>query len=251
MEADLDTIASWLHAANYVAALTGAGLSTDSGIPDFRGPNGLWTKNPDAEKSAQIEYYLADPDLRKRAWQNRLRSEMWSAEPNAGHHALVELEKKDALHAIVTQNVDGLHHAAGQDPDRVVEIHGNVREAKCVACGWRGPMSETLDRVRNGEDDPECIHCGGILKSATISFGENLVSDDLQRSQLAAGRSDVFLAIGTSLVVYPAAALPEIALRNGSRLVIINAEETPYDEVADVVLREQLGHVLPALAARV
>jgi NAD-dependent deacetylase len=251
MDSDLDTIASWLQAANYVAALTGAGLSTDSGIPDFRGPNGVWTKNPDAEKSAQIEYYLADEDLRKRTWQNRLRSEMWSAEPNAGHHALVELEKKGALHAIVTQNVDGLHHAAGQSPDLVVEIHGNVREAKCVACGWRGPMGETLDRVRNGEDDPRCIHCDGILKSATISFGENLVPADLQRSQLAAGRSDVFLAIGTSLVVYPAAALPEIALRNGSRLVIINAEETPYDEIADVVLREQLGDVLPALAARV
>jgi NAD-dependent deacetylase len=251
MDKDLDTIAEWLKAARYVTALTGAGMSTDSGIPDFRGPNGVWTKNPDAEKSAQIEYYLADPELRKRTWQNRLRSEMWSAEPNAGHHALVELEKNDALHAIVTQNVDGLHHRAGQRPDIVVEIHGNVREAKCMSCGWRGPMHDTLERVRAGEADPDCTECGGILKSATISFGEDLVADDLMRSQLAAGRADVFLAIGTSLVVYPAAGLPEIALRNGARLVVMNAEETPYDPVAHAVVRDPLGSVLPALVDRV
>jgi NAD-dependent deacetylase len=251
MEDELDTIAGWLLAANYVTALTGAGISTGSGIPDFRGPNGLWTKNPDAEKSAQIEYYLSDPELRKRTWQNRLRSEMWSADPNPAHHALVALERHDCLHALVTQNVDGLHHRAGQSAERVVEIHGNVREAKCVACGWRGPMAETLDRVRAGEDDPRCYSCDGILKSATISFGENLVPEDLQRSQIAAGRADVFVAIGTSLVVYPAAALPEVAMRNGARLVIMNAEETPYDEVADIVVRDQLEDVLPGLAARV
>jgi NAD-dependent deacetylase len=155
------------------------------------------------------------------------------------------------LHTLVTQNIDGLHHAAGQSPEIVVEIHGNVREAKCMTCGWRGPMQETLDRVRAGEADPECIHCGGILKSATISFGENLDAGDLQRSQIEAGRADVFLAIGTSLAVYPAAALPEIALRNGSRLVILNAEETPFDPLADVVIREQLGTVLPDLVALV
>jgi NAD-dependent deacetylase len=132
-----------------------------------------------------------------------------------------------------------------------VEIHGNVREAKCMSCGWRGPMHETLERVRAGEDDPRCTGCGGILKSATISFGENLVPDDLERSQLAAARAEVFLALGTSLGVYPAAALPEIALRRGARLVVMNAQETPFDAVADAVVREQLGEVLPALAARV
>src|SRR5262245_49046622 len=175
---ELCTIAGWLRDANFVAALVGAGMSTGSGIPDFRGPQGVWTKNPDAEKSAQIQYYLTDPDLRKRTWQNRLRSEMWSAEPNDGHRALVELERKGALHSLVTQNVDGLHHAAGQSGELMIEIHGNVREAKCMDCGWRGPMDETLERVRNGEDDPDCMACGGILKSATISFGENLVADD-------------------------------------------------------------------------
>jgi len=248
---DLDELAQWVRDAQHVVALTGAGISTESGIPDFRGPQGVWTKNPAAEKTATLEYYMSDPEIRRKAWQNRLNSEMWSAEPNAAHRALVDLERKQRLHALVTQNVDGLHHAAGQNPAIVVEIHGNVREAKCMTCGWRGPMAGTLDRVRAGEEDPACTECGGILKSATISFGENLVPDDLHRSQLAAARADVFLAIGTSLAVYPAAGLPEIALRNGARLVVMNAEETPFDPVASAVVREQLGTVLPALAERV
>jgi len=248
---DLDVIAGWLHDARFVVGLTGAGISTESGIPDFRGPQGVWTKNPDAEKAATLEHYMSDPEVRRRAWQNRVNSEIWSAAPNAAHRALVDLERKNALHALVTQNIDGLHHAAGQSPGLVVEIHGNVREAKCMSCGWRGPMHETLERVRAGEDDPRCTCCGGILKSATISFGESLVPDDLHRSQLAAARADVFLALGTSLAVYPAAALPEIALRNGARLIVMNAQETPFDRVADAVVREQLGAVLPALAARV
>ena len=251
VEDDLDRIAHWLANARYVTVLTGAGISTDSGIPDFRGPNGVWTKNPDAEKTATLQYYLSDPEVRRRAWQNRITSGMWSADPNAAHRALVELERMDRLHALVTQNVDGLHHAAGQSDEIVVEIHGNVREVKCMTCGWRGPMHDTLERVRSGEADPECTACGGILKSATISFGEDLVADDLMRSQIAAGRADVFLAIGTSLVVYPAAGLPEIALRNGGRLVVMNAEETPYDTVAHAVVRDPLGTVLPALVDRV
>jgi NAD-dependent deacetylase len=248
---DLDRIAGWLQNARYVTVVTGAGISTDSGIPDFRGPNGVWTKNPDAEKTATLQYYLSDPDVRRRAWQNRLGSGMWSAEPNAAHRALVDLERMDRLHALVTQNVDGLHHVAGQSDEIVVEIHGNVREVKCMTCGWRGPMVDTLERVRAGEADPACRACGGILKSATISFGEDLVADDLMRSQIAAGRADVFLAIGTSLVVYPAAGLPEIALRNGARLVVMNAEETPYDPLAHAVVRDPLGTVLPALVDRV
>ncbi len=249
--AELEKIAGWLRTAGYVTALTGAGISTESGIPDFRGPNGVWTKNPAAEKTATLEYYMSDPAVRRSAWRNRLDSEVWKAAPNPAHRALVELERKDALHALVTQNIDGLHHAAGQSPEIVVEIHGNVREAKCMACGRREPMAETLDRVRAGEQDPGCRCCGGILKSATISFGENLVAADLERSQLAAGRAEVFLAIGTSLAVFPAAGLPDIARRNGARLVILNAEETPFDPAADVVVRDRLGDVLPALAALV
>ena len=248
---DLDRIAGWLQHASYVTVLTGAGISTDSGIPDFRGPQGLWTKNPEAEKMATLQHYMGSREVRKLAWKTRLDMDGRKAQPNAGHRALVDLERMDRLHALVTQNVDGLHHAAGQSDDIVVEIHGNVREVKCMTCGRRGPMHDTLERVRAGESDPECTACGGILKSATISFGEDLVADDLVRSQLAAGRADVFLAIGTSLVVYPAAGLPEIALRNGARVVVMNAEETPYDAVAHAVLREPLGRVLPALVERV
>jgi len=247
----LEHVAAWLRGARNVVVLTGAGISTESGIPDFRGPNGVWTKDPAAEKTATLEYYMGDPDVRKRAWRNRVDGNYFSAEPNAAHHALVELEQKDALHFLVTQNVDGLHHAAGQSAERVVEIHGNVREVKCMSCGRRGPMAAALDRVRAGETDPACPDCGGILKSATISFGENLVAEDLERAQDAAERADVFLALGTTLVVYPAAALPGLARRGGARLVIVNAEETPYDPVADVVLRDQLGSVLPQLAALV
>jgi len=248
---DLETIAGWIRNASHVAVLTGAGMSTESGIPDFRGPNGVWTKDPTAEKTATLQHYMGDPEIRRRSWQNRVKSEYWSAEPNAAHHALVELEHKGALHFLVTQNVDGLHHAAGQSPEILVEIHGNVREVKCMSCGWRGPMSEALERVRAGDPDPACEDCGGILKSATISFGENLVADDLERAQREASRATVFLALGTSLGVYPAAALPDIALRAGARLVIVNAQETPFDPVADAVLRDQLGAVLPALAALV
>jgi NAD-dependent deacetylase len=246
-EADLRTIAGWLRDASYVVALTGAGISTESGIPDFRGPNGVWTKNPDAEKQANIRYYLGDPEVRRRAWRSRIEGSYFDAKPNAAHDALVALERKGALQALVTQNVDGLHLIAGQSPELVVEIHGTVHEAKCVTCGWRGPMTETLERVRAGEDDPTCVDCGGVLKSATISFGENLVADDLERAQLAASRADLFLALGTSLGVYPAAALPEIALRRGARLVIVNEQETPFDVYADAVIREQLGDVLPKL----
>jgi NAD-dependent deacetylase len=251
MSNDLQTIANWVNDAEIVVALCGAGISTGSGIPDFRGPNGVWTKNPDAEKAAQLKAYLGDPELRKRAWQNRLGSEMWDAKPNAAHDALVALERMGKLHGLVTQNIDGLHHAAGQRADIVVEIHGNVREAKCVDCGWRGPMGETLDRVRAGEEDPECVECGGILKSATISFGENLVAADLHRAQVAAARADIFFAIGTSLVVYPAAELPEIALRNGARLIVMNAEPTPYDTLAAAVVRDPLEIVLPELVTLV
>jgi NAD-dependent deacetylase len=247
----LDTVAGWLRDARSIVILTGAGISTESGIPDFRGPDGVWTKNPAAEKTATLQHYVGDPEVRKAAWQNRLRSEMWSAEPNAGHRALVDLARVANVSLLVTQNVDGLHRAAGSDPDRLVEIHGTVHDAKCLRCGWRGPMADTLDRVRRGEEDPACSECGGMLKSATISFGEDLVAEDLLRAQRAAAECDVFLALGTSLGVYPAAALPEIARSNGARLVIVNAQETPFDGTADAVSRARLGELLPALVERV
>lgn len=247
----LDTVAGWLRGARAITILTGAGISTDSGIPDFRGPQGVWTKNPAAEKMAHIDHYVNDPEVRRAAWQNRLHSEMWRAEPNAGHRALVELAAKAKVHTLVTQNVDGLHQAAGFDPDHVVEVHGTVHRAKCLRCGWHGPMGPVLERVRAGDEDPRCERCGGILKSATISFGENLVPADLARAQQAAEECDVFVAVGTSLGVYPAAGLPEIALSHGARLIILNGQETPFDAVADAVSHEPLGRILPALTAAV
>jgi len=248
---ELDAVATWIRDARQIVVLTGAGISTESGIPDFRGPQGVWTKNPEAEKTATLHFYVSDPEIRKKAWQNRLRSEMWKAEPNAGHKALADLERKAALHSLVTQNVDGLHQAAGTSPERVIEIHGNVHEVKCLSCSFRGPMPETLERVHGGEEDPRCLGCGGILKSATISFGENLVPADLDRARRAAQDSDLFLAVGSSLTVYPAAGLPEVALAAGARLVVMNAQDTPFDRYSAVVISHQLGEVLPALVERV
>ncbi len=235
-----------------VVVLTGAGISTDSGIPDFRGPNGLWTKDPTAERLATIEAYVEDPAVRRRAWQNRLRSP-WSAEPNPGHRALVELERQGRLDTLVTQNIDGLHQAAGSDPDRVVEIHGTVRDVVCLRCGDRQPMEVVLVRVEAGDDDPHCTRrtagedaaCGGLLKSATISFGQSLVPEDLWRAEEAARACDALLAVGTSLGVFPAAGLVPLAARTGAAVIIVNAEPTPFDPMADVVLRDPISQVLP------
>lgn len=242
-----------LGEARKVVVLTGAGISTDSGIPDFRGPSGVWTKNPEAEKLATLQVYMSDPDVRRRAWRSRLESPTWDARPNQGHFALVTLERRGVLDMLVTQNIDGLHQAAGTDPRLVVEIHGTMREVVCMSCGERTPMPEVLERVEQGEDDPTCLArsgdapCGGILKSATISFGQNLVAADLDRAERAASECDLMLAIGSSLSVYPAAGLVPTAHLSGAKVVIVNAESTDYDGIADVVLRGQIGEVLPAI----
>lgn len=236
-----------------VVALTGAGISTDSGIPDFRGPNGVWTKNPAAEKMATLQTYMTDADVRRRAWRDRMDSPTWQAQPNAGHRALVTLERRGVLHTLVTQNIDGLHQAAGSDPDRVVEIHGTMRAVVCMSCGARSPMADVLERVRAGEVDPPCTvvrgtgTCAGILKSATISFGQNLVVEDLERADRAARACDLLLAIGSTLSVYPAAGLVPSAHLGGAALIIVNAEPTEYDAIADVVVRSPISVALPAI----
>ena len=245
--ANIEAVAAPLREARSVVVLTGAGISTESGIPDFRGPDGVWTKNPDAERTATIQHYVANRDHRVSSWANRAGSPMQTAEPNAGHLALAELERKGKLDTLVTQNIDGLHHDAGTSPERIIEIHGTVRDYACLDCTDRGPIEVVLDRVREGDEDPHCRSCGGLLKSATISFGQALVASDLERAQLAAANSDLFLAIGTSLTVYPVAALPEIAIQYGARLVILNAQETPYDFAASVILRGGIGDVLPRI----
>jgi NAD-dependent deacetylase len=230
-----------------VVALTGAGISTESGIPDFRGPNGVWTRNPAAEKLSNLQHYLADPDVRRAAWRARLDHPAWKSEPNAGHRALVQLERRGLLHALVTQNIDGLHQRAGHSADIVVEVHGTMHDAVCLACGWTGPMLAVLERVRAGEDDPPCERCGGILKSATISFGQSLVPHVIDRALRAARECDLLLAIGTSLQVYPVAGAVPTARQAGARVVIVNAEPTVMDGLADAVLTGSIGDILPSL----
>ena len=199
MTDDIDQVRRWVSASRRVVVLTGAGISTESGVPDFRGPQGIWTKNPKAEKLSNIHYYMSDPEVRKLAWQQRLDHPAWHAQPNAGHRALVDLERAGRLHALITQNIDGLHQKAGNSPEKVIEVHGTVHEYVCMSCGSRGPMPVVLDRVRAGEEDPPCRDCGGILKSATISFGQALVPEVIDRAMQAAGEADVLLAIGSTL----------------------------------------------------
>jgi len=218
----IETVRRWIDGAERVVALTGAGISTDSGIPDFRGPQGVWTRNPGAEKLATLQHYLADPDVRRRAWRSRLESPAWQAKPNAGHHL-----------------------AAGSSPERVIEIHGTLHEVLCLGCGERAPTERVLARVRAGEADPPCRSCGGILKTATISFGQGLVSGDLARSEGAARSSDLLLAVGTKLSVWPIAGVVPVAKEAGARVVIVNAEPTEMDELADAVLRGSISELLP------
>ena len=246
---DPSVVRGWVNASSRVVALTGAGISTESGIPDFRGPQGLWTKNPRAEKLSNIHDYMTDPEVRRLAWQGRLNSPAWTATPGAGHRALVDLERRGKLQALVTQNIDGLHQRAGSSPDLVIEVHGTIHDVVCMDCSWRGPMKPVLDRLRAGEEDPPCSECGGILKSATISFGQALVPRVIERAMVAAETADLLLAIGSSLQVYPIASAVPAARAAGARVVIVNAEATPFDDVADAVLRGRIGDVLPAICA--
>ncbi|TMG77174.1 MAG: NAD-dependent deacetylase [Betaproteobacteria bacterium] len=216
------SIQIWIKESKRIVVLTGAGISTESGIPDFRGPQGVWTRDPEAEKLSNIHYYVADPEVRKKSWRSRLAHPAWTARPNAGHMAIVELERRGKLHALITQNIDGLHQKAGNSPGRVIEVHGTVHNVVCLSCGWKGPMQATLDRVRSGEPDPACKDCGGILKSDTIS-------------------------VGTSLKVYPIAGAVPAAKQAGARVVIVNAQPTPFDGVADAVLRDAIGETLPRI----
>jgi NAD-dependent deacetylase len=251
-EMSMDLVAAAADAvarSERIVVLTGAGISTDSGIRDFRGPNGLWTKNPAAEKAADLRFYLGDAEVRRAAWQNRLSTPAWTAEPNRGHAAIVELERRGQLHGVVTQNIDGLHQKAGNDPDRVIEVHGTVWWTRCWDCQDRRPMAETLERVRTGEDDPPCLVCGGILKSDTVSFGQALVPEVIERAMRVSDECDLLIAIGSTLSVFPAANCVPRAKAGGASVVIVNGVETAMDRYADWLLVGQIGEILPALVA--
>lgn len=238
---------SLIAQARRIAVLSGAGISTDSGIPDFRGPSGVWTRNPQAERTSNLADYLGDPEVRAMAWRNRLTSPAWTARPNAGHRAVVDLEHQGRLVAVLTQNIDELHQRAGSDPDLVVELHGTMHHVVCWSCGERGRMEPTLERVSAGEVDPACLRCGGILKSATISFGQPLDPAVLDRAEVAAQSCDLLLAVGSTLSVHPAAGYVPVARRAGAAVVIVNAEPTAYDQVAEAVVRASISEVLPEL----
>jgi NAD-dependent deacetylase len=207
----------------------------------------VWTRNPAAEKASNIANYLADPALRRAAWLTRLDSPMWTAEPNRGHVALVELQRRRALKAVITQNIDELHQIAGIDPDDVIEVHGTARWSRCWDCKDRRPIRETLDRVRAGEADPPCLVCGGILKSDTISFGQPLVHDVIDRASRVSEECDLMLAVGSTLSVYPVAGCVPVAAAAGATVVIVNGEQTGMDHLADFVLRGSISEILPVL----
>jgi NAD-dependent deacetylase len=249
MAANHEIARGWIDAAQRVVVLTGAGISTDSGIPDFRGPQGLWTKNPKAEKLSDIRYYMSDPEVRRLSWQSRLEHPAWNAQPNRGHLALVELERRGKLHALITQSIDELHQLAGNSRDKVIEVHGTVRQVVCMDCGERAPMEKALARVRAGEADPPCCSCGGILKSATISFGQALVPEVIDGAMQAASEAEVLLAVGTTLRVYPVAGAVPAAKSAGAKVVIVNAEATAFDNLADAIFNEPISEVLPRLLA--
>ncbi|MEU8762655.1 Sir2 family NAD-dependent protein deacetylase [Streptomyces sp. NPDC048659] len=233
-----------------IAILTGAGVSTDSGIPDYRGPQGVWRTDPEAERLVTYGPYMADPEIRRRSWRMRLEGPVLEAEPNAAHHAIAAFERSGHALRVLTQNVDGLHQAAGVPERKVLELHGTARSVVCTACHARSSAAEALDRVRAGEDDPACRGCGGILKPATVMFGQRLDPVVLANATAIAKAAEVFLAVGSSLQVHPAAALAGIASEHGARLIIVNAEPTPYDPLAAELIREPIGTALPELLER-
>jgi NAD-dependent deacetylase len=240
---------SLVGSARSVVVLSGAGISTDAGIRDFRGPRGLWTLNPRAERLSNITTYLEDASVRREAWKSRLTSPVWSAQPTRGHEAVVTLEKRGVLHTIVTQNTDGLHQLAGSSPALVVEVHGTAHWTVCWTCGDRQPTRTVLKRVEEGEADPRCRRgeCGGILKTATVSFGQSLDPRDLERAHMAAADADVLIAVGTTLEVQPIAGIVPFALRAGAAVVIVNGSPTAFDSLANAVVRGPIGDVLPAI----
>jgi NAD-dependent deacetylase len=247
-EAEPAAVPGWAREVTRLAVLTGAGISTDSGIPDFRGPSGIWTKNPAAEKLSSYQAYMADSEVRRRSWQNRLTHPAWAAEPNPAHLALARLARSTIDTEVITQNIDGLHQRAGTPPGRVIELHGTMFAVVCTGCGDRTAMADALARVRAGEADPPCTRCGGILKSATVMFGQALDPGVFERAAAAAAGCDLMLAIGSTLTVEPAASLCAIAAGAGAALLIVNRDPTPYDRAATAVIRDPIGTAVPQVA---
>jgi NAD-dependent protein deacetylase/lipoamidase len=245
LQEQIQDAAELLQQAKRIVVLTGAGISTESGIPDFRGSDSIWQEHP----PTSYRDFLAKPEARQHYWQTRkiLSAQVSAAQPNAAHRALAELERQEILHGVITQNFDGLHQDAGHKPEHIVELHGTSRLASCTLCGKRSSMPALQQRIDSGEIDPACEDCGGFLKAATILFGQRIPEAELTRAKELASACDLFLVVGSSLKVVPAATLPRLALNRNVPLIIINLQATSLDPFADVAIHERAGLVLPAL----
>jgi NAD-dependent deacetylase len=237
--AKVDELRRMIAEATSIVAFTGAGISTESGIPDFRSPGGIWTKF----KPIEFGDFLASAEARRESWRRKFASDetMRKATPNAGHRALARLVEQGKMTAVVTQNIDGLHQASGVPDDRVIELHGNSTYAACLDCRRRYELDWVREIFAVGERLPHCTTCGGIIKTATISFGQAMPEAEMERARQVTLEADLFIVLGSSLVVYPAAGFPLLAKRNGSRLVIVNREPTDQDELADLVINAEIG----------
>lgn len=247
IQEQLDDMCELMQQATRMVALTGAGISTESGIPDFRGPASPWREHPPVSYHA----FLHSAEARQEYWRSRkaLSQQVAAARPNAAHQALARLEQKGVLSGVITQNFDGLHQDAGHSPERVIELHGTSRFAGCTLCGARSSMAELQQRIDRGEIDPRCLLCGGFLKSATILFGQRVPETALARARELTVSCDLFLVVGSSLKVTPAASLPHQALSRNVPLIIINLQPTSFDTLADVTVHEKAGEILPRLVA--
>ena len=244
----IEKVVQFLRDAKRVVVFTGAGVSTESGISDFRSPDGIWSRYDPEDFT--IQRFIVDKEARKRNWQ--LRKELIGAnyQPNPAHRAIVELEKIGILLCVITQNIDGLHYAAGNSEGKIIELHGTIKFAKCLDCDDRLPTVNVLKRIEQGEEDPHCRKCGGLLKAATVSFGEAMPPDKMQRAEQCSRSCDLFIVVGSSLQVFPAASMPVIAKHNGSKLVIINYTPTEMDPMADVVIHAKAGSAMYAIVGR-
>lgn len=244
MSDDRTLLRRWIEESERIVAFTGAGISTESGIPDFRSPGGIWSKM----KPIQFQDYVSSAAARREAWRRKLEGMgMRGARPNRGHQALARLFERGKLHTVITQNVDGLHQASGVPGENVVELHGNATYAKCLSCDKRYELEPLLEQFRRTEEGPTCEDCGGYIKSATISFGQAMPIDEMTRAQASTEDCDLFIVLGSSLVVYPAAGFPTIAKRLGARLVIVNREPTEQDPIADLVIHDEIGPTMAAV----
>ena len=234
--------------ASRIVGFTGAGISTESGVPDFRSPNGVWAQN----RIVDFQEFVSSEAGRIEYWRQKAAAwpAMRDAQPNAGHYAFVELHRQGRLDALITQNIERLHQRSGLPADKVLELHGTTTEAVCLACGDRITSDEACRRMEGGEKAPRCRACGGFLKPATISFGQAMPHDVMARAQVAAETCDLLLAVGSSLVVEPAASIPRVARQAGARLIIVNRDPTPLDGIADAVVHGEIGAVLPELVRR-